>query len=171
LLGCGDGLFTFSVAEEAELVVEQGTVLETLVGDLGFGEFVSMDITANQGFANQGVEPGDISEVELVSFSLSASEPDGADLSFLDSVELFVEAPELPRVRVAVAEAFPVGQPTVAFGVDPIDLAPYVVSRSMTLSAEVEGRRPDQDITVVAAFELDIGVTRQGACNALRGDQ
>ena len=55
------------------------------------------------------------------------------------------------------------------FELDDVDLTPYVVSESMTLTTEVSGTRPDADHTVVARFALDVAVTTQGACNAASG--
>ena len=161
---CTATLLTIPIEREAEVVIARGTVLEDLVGELGFGEFVSMDLANAQELENQGVAPGDVRDVELVLFELEATAPNGADLSFIDSMQLYAEAPGLPRVLVASASSFPAGQAVVAFDIEPLDLTDYVVSESMTLDTEVSGRRPDQDTTVVARFAVDVGVTGQGAC-------
>ena len=40
-IGCGaiDSLLTIEIEESSQVMVEQGTVLESLLGDLGFGDF------------------------------------------------------------------------------------------------------------------------------------
>ena len=167
---CGNGALThILVADGARTTVDSGTVIEEVLGDFGFGELVAMDITASEELVNQGVEPGDISSAQLDSFQLSADAPEDADLSFLESVEIWVEAPELEPVLVAYADDFPVGEATVTFDVVEVDLTDYVVSESLTLSTEVRGGRPSETTEVAADFVLDVGVTLQGARSAACG--
>jgi len=165
-IACGGELLRIDVRQQAETTVEQGTPLEQLIGDIGFGDFLNMDITASQELQNQGVSPGDITEVWLTQFVIEVEAPDGADLAFLESVELYIEAPDLPRVLVASATEFD-GQTRVEFELEDVDISDYVISQSMTLDTEVSGRRPDQDTDLVADFTLNIGVTQQGACAAI----
>lgn len=166
---CDGTLVIIEVDQEAITTVEEGGLLEDLVGDLGLDDFLDMDITTSSELQNQGVEPGDISSVVLTLFELEVLSPEDGDLSFLDSVELYVEAPDLPEVRVASAFDFPVGEARVLFELDDVDLTDYVVSRSMTLSTDISGHRPDEATEVRAHFVLDVGVTTQGACNAVQG--
>lgn len=166
-LGCQGRLFSITIRDSADTVVPRGTVLEELTGGLGFSELTAMDLISSGELANQGVEPGDIEEAVLTVFELEATGPDGADLSFLQSVSLYVEAPDLPRELVASRSGFEEGETVAGFDVTEVDLADYIVSRSMTLSTEVRGNRPDEDTEVRASFEVKVGVTGQGACNAL----
>ncbi len=55
LTACGSGLDTFRITETATTVVPKGTLVEELVGGLGFDGFTDMDLTSNQSLANQGV--------------------------------------------------------------------------------------------------------------------
>ncbi len=162
LAACDARLFTIHVRDEATTRVPAGTIVETLLGDFGFGEFVAMDITTSAELQNQGVEPGDIRDVRLELLELEATAPDGADLSFLTSLDVFVEAPDLPRVRVAFADTFPVGQPLVVFELEDVDLTPYVVSTEMTFDTEAMGSRPEEATDVTARFDVAVGVTGQG---------
>jgi hypothetical protein len=165
---CDGTLIVIEVDEETTTTVEPGTILEELIGDLGLDGFLDMDITASSELQNQGVEPGDISSVALTLFELEVLSPDGGDLSFLDSVELYEEAPDLPEVRVASAMDFPDGEGRVVFDLDAVDLTDYVVSQSMTFSTEIAGHRPDETTEIRAHFVLDVGVTTQGACSAVQ---
>jgi len=167
-LGCHGNLLKISVDQSAETVVDHGTVVENLVGDLGFSDFLDMDLTAASELQNQGVEPGDIQEVYLTSFQLEAVDPQDADLSFLSDMTISVEAPDLPSVVIAEAHDFPVGEPLVDFDLKDVDLTDYVVSQSMTFTTDVTGHRPDADTTVDATFSVSVGVTRQGACNYIK---
>lgn len=167
LSGCGAQIATLHVEDSVTTTVEAGTLLESLVGDLGFGDWLNMDVTDSAELANQGVEPGDLREVRLEAFSLTASAPDGADLAFLDTVALSVGAPDLDTVRIAHAGPFPAGQAQVDFTIDDVDLTPYAVSQSMTLTTEVTGRRPDVDTEVTAAYTLAVGVTTRGVVDEI----
>ncbi len=168
-IGCEAKIYTFHVEESGQVLVERGTLLEDLLGDLGFDSFLDMDITATDEFVNQGVEPGDVREVFLDLFELEAISPGGADLSFLESIEIYVESPDLPSVLIASADDFPEGQSLVVFELEDADLTDYVVSQSMTFTTDITGHRPDEDTTVEARFDLAVGVTTQGACSQIRG--
>jgi hypothetical protein len=165
-LACGR-LFTITVRDTSEVVVERGTIVEELVSDLGFESLNDLDLVESEELANQGVEPGDIEEAYLVEFVLRASSPSGADLAFVDRLDLLVSAPGLPEVVIAHQDDFPAGAAEVALVLEPVDLAPYVVSRSMTISTDVTGRRPEEDTVVEARYAIEVGVTGQGACNNL----
>ena len=163
LTGCKG--IAFNVSQESEIVVEQGTPLEALLNDLSFGEFTDLDITSRDVVQNQGVEPGDINDVRLTELVLTATDPADADLSFLSSLEFYVEADGLPVELVARQDAFPAGQSRVPLDVVDLDLTEYAVQPSMTLTTEVSGGRPDVDTTVLAEFTLRIRATGRGLVN------
>jgi hypothetical protein len=156
---------TFHVEQSDQVLGEEGSLL----GDPGFDSFLEMFITASEEFANQGVEPGDVQEVFLELFELEVLEVGGGDPSFLESMDIHVESPGLPRVLIASAASFPEGQARVDFDLEGVDPSEYVVSRSMTLTTDITGHRPDEDSTVEARFDLAVGVTTQGACNQVKG--
>jgi hypothetical protein len=164
--GC-DGLFRITVRESALTEVERGTVVEEVVSDLGFGAFLEMDLLESDELANQGVEPGDIDEAELVLFGLQVQSPLGGDLAWIDTLDLFVSGPDLPEVLLAHHDDFPPGVGAVELELEPVDLTPYIVSRSMSVTTEVSGRRPDRDTVVTALFAVEVGVTGQGVCRGL----
>lgn len=163
--GCNGSLLTITIEETSEVVVERGTPLEVLLSDFGFDEFTGLDISSDQQLANQGVEPGDISSVYFDSLVLTASDPNGADLSFMTSLEFYASADGLPTVLVASQDDFPEGQATVEMNLEDVDLTEYAVAPSMNITTEVSGNRPDVDTTVFAEFALKVGATTQGVCN------
>lgn len=168
ILACDRPLLRIEVTERADTVVEGASLLEQLAGDLGFDEFTTFDLSAAQELRNQGVEPGDIQDVQLLAFELEVLDPEGQDLTFLDSMAVYVAAPDLPQVRIASQAPFPVGEPAVSFSLDAVDLTEYATASSMTFTTEVTGRRPDQDTAVQARIQVDVGVTTQGARNQVR---
>ena len=168
-VACQGGLFSIELEESAQTTIAGGTLLEDVLGDLGFEEFVTVDITASEELQNQGVQPGDIVNVTLTGFEMSVLEPADGDLSFFEEITVYVEANALPRVRIASLDTFPAGQQYVTFNLDEVDLTDYAVSQAMFIETEVTGRSPDEDTTIKADIIIDVGVTSQGACNQVRG--
>lgn len=162
---------TITLDEEASTVVERGTLIEEFISDFGFGDFLNMDLTQSAALRNQGVEPGDIEDVRLEHLELEATDPSGADMAFLESMDLFVEAPGVARAPLASSPGFPEGQALVVFDLAEVDLTPYVVSESMTFDTEVTGRRPDVNTTLTARFTVAFRVTTQGLRNAASRDE
>lgn len=171
LTACDGNLFTIHIEDEATTTVEKGTVLEDLVGDFGFGDFVSMDLTESAALQNQGVGPGDIQDVRLEYMQLEATAPSGADLSFFTSMDIYVEAPDLPRLLIASASDFPEGQSTIDMTIEDADLTDYATSQSMTFDVDVNARRPSQDTDVTSRFSVAVGVTGQGVRNQANNDE
>jgi len=171
LTACKDGVLTrIDVDGSATTTVSGGNILTELVGSLGFSSFTAMDITSAEELQNQGVEPGDIKDVRLISFELEAIDPSNADLAFIESMSVDVEAPGLDQIQIASASDFPPGVGLVEFDIDDVDLTEYVVSESMTLTTDVSGNQPPEDTTVEARYLLEVGVTLQGANNARKND-
>ncbi len=163
LLACSK-LLTIRVEEESTTVVEQGTLLEDIVGDLGFEGFMALDISESTELKNQGVEPGDIKEVFLEELVLEA---DG-DLSFIEELEFFVESEGLPRQRIAYQTSFPEGETRSEMVLEDVDLTEYVVAESMDITTEVVGTRPEEDTEITGLIALSVGVTAKGACNQVK---
>ena len=176
ILSCSDGeLFVLPIEESAEATVPAADPLTgnlvDLVGDLGFSQFSEMEISESEELQNQGVAPGDITTVTLLSFDLEVSSPEGGDLSFLSSVNVYVNAAEEEQLLIAHLDSFPEGESAVTFDLETVELAPYVLSDSMSISTDVLGTLPEEETVVVAQFALEVGVTKQGACNALSNEQ
>lgn len=162
LTGCGK-LFSITIEESSTTVIASGGLLSELTGQLGFDDFLAMDITDNQELANQGVEPGDIQDVEVTLIELTATDPAGADLSFIESIDVYVTSPDLPEVLIATQDAFPDGQASVALELERVDLTDYAVAESMTITTDASGTMPEDDTTVRADIEMRVGVTGRGA--------
>lgn len=158
---CGT-LDTFAVSESSRATIPRGNVLEQLAGDVGFGDFVKLDITESQQLQNQGVTRNQIDSVRVDALTLEVVSPEGGDLSFLDELGFFVEAPGEARRRIARGGPFPAGEASVSLTLDDVDLAPYAAAESMTITTEVSGSRPDQDTTVDATIELIVDVNVGG---------
>jgi hypothetical protein len=165
-LGC-DSLFRITVRESSLTEVESGSIVDALVSDLGFASFLDMDLVASDELENEGVAPGDIEEAFLVLLGLQVQAPLDGDLSWIDSLDVSVSAPDLPEVLIAHQDDFPEGVSGVELELEDVDLAPYIVSRSMSVTTDVRGHPPSRDTLVVALFAVEVGVTGQGVCHAL----
>lgn len=168
MVACSGKLLEISIEEQSEVVVDKGTPLEIVIQDLGFGDFTDLDLTSKQAIENQGVEPGDISDVYFDHITLTVTDPSGGDLSFLDSLEFFVSADGLPTILVASRYDFPKGTQQVEMIIEDVDIVDYVVSESMDVTTEVSGSRPSADTTILAELGLRVGATVQGACNQVK---
>jgi len=167
LIGCGDGkIATIEFSESSQAEVPGGGPLGALFSELGFDGFMDMSISESEELANQGVAPGDISSAEITNFTLSVLDPEGEDLSFINSLEIWVETEGIDPVMVASQTAFPEGSSSVEFNLEKVDIVAFVVSEKMTITTEVDGGLPAEDTTLEAVVDFAVGVTIQGALNA-----
>lgn len=166
--GCSGKIATIKLDFQDTTTVQGGGLLSELVGSLGFNGFTEMNLVDAQELKNQGVEPGDITGVYLTEITLTAVDPDGADLSFISSMDVLVESPDLPQVQVASQSSFPAGTAEVSMDLDDVDLTDYVVSESMTLFTDVTGNQPPDTTQVRAYVALEVEATIQGALNQAR---
>ncbi len=164
----GSTLKHIEVEEGASTTIEGSSLLDEVLDTVGFDGFTEVDITTNQELQNQGVAPGDISSVAMLSFELEATSGD-LDLAFLESMSIYASAPGLDTVLVASQDEFPEGQAVVGFELEGVDLVDYAVSESMSFTTEVTAEAPEDDTRVEARVLIDVGVTVQGACAYLKG--
>ena len=167
MTGCSS-LLTITIEETATTTVESGTILEELLDEVGFDDFVTMDVTAASELQNQGVAPGDIREARLVNFELRVLSPEGGDLSFMEDMRVSVESPDLDMETLAVQNSFPEGESVVSFVLEDLDLTPYVVSQSLSIYTDVTAHRPSESVEIEAWFQVDVTATVQGAVNQVQ---
>ena len=113
----------------------------------------------------EDIGPEDISGADLRRFTIEVLDPAGADLSFIEGIEIYAESPELERVRIAHLDDVPRGASRIELEVDGVDLHDYIVAPVVTLSAVVDGDAPETDVRVRASALLNIGATLRGACD------
>lgn len=160
LLGCG--LLRFEIEEEASTEVQGAGLLGELLQTLSFTGLDDFDATVEQEIADQGVEPGDVRSLVLTRLALSA-EP---DLSFIDTMEIYVSAPGVDEVRVAHGADFPPGQAEVELELDEVDLVEALVAGAMTFRVEVDGTAPVEDTQVTLDIAAEVEASAKGACRA-----
>jgi hypothetical protein len=156
LLTCSD-VDNFTVEVSSQTMVPSATVLEQLLGEIDFAGFDNIMFDDTQEFQNEGVSKDQVDSVRLVSLRLTISDPPDDQFDFLDSIRFFVEAEGLPRVQIAELDPVPDGLGEIEIDVDSsVELQPYVVAPSMTLTTEVEGQRPANETTVDADAEFSV---------------
>lgn len=146
-------------------VVERGGPLDELLPALEFLGFGSIQITDSQQFRNQGYTEDDIDSVRLVQLTLTITEPDGASFDFLSAIAFYAEAEGQPRVQIGQLEEGRVRADTTRLEIDvdsTVELRPYVLAETMTITTEASGTRPPQDTTIEAAALFDIDINADG---------
>lgn len=162
LLACDGKITDIAVSGSAKTTIESGTVVEGLLGDLGFSGLTEMDVTAAEELRNQNVKPGDITSAVLTDFVFTA-ESGSPDLGFFSEVTLSVEADGLDSLAIASQDNFPEGDAVVDFATTGAEIEPFVVSQEMTLTTDVTAHRPEEDTVLRVNYTLIVGVTTQGA--------
>jgi hypothetical protein len=159
LCTCGT-LDRFDVSTSASASIQKATILEELLGAVNFAGFAELDFSKQ--IANQGVSEDQIDSVKIKSLVIHTPEGSGTTMDFIKSAKFYAEAEGLPRVLVASSAAF-TGETSVEMDVDTeLELKPYVVAPAMTLSAEVEGKRPPEDTELTADVILTVDATVPG---------
>jgi hypothetical protein len=160
-----DSLDNIDVEVAAQAQIARGSVLDQLAGQLAFIGFDGFDVSQSQEFKNSGYSKDQIDSVHIQRFTLSIREPAGSNFDFLSSIRFYAEADGLPRVLVAEMPAVPRGVGRLDLTVEgEVELMPYVVAPSMTLTTEATGTRPAQDTTIDATTSFDVDINVTGAC-------
>ena len=111
-----------------------------------------------------GVNPNHVDSAKLVGLRLEVTQ--GTSLEkWLSTVSLYVEAPGLARVPVARKtgiDALPAGTNRVDLDTFGVDLKPYVVAPTTTVTAEGSGTIPPVDTTIQATATVRVDVNVSG---------
>jgi hypothetical protein len=162
LITCG-GLTHITVSQTASATIPGASLLESLVGDVGFGGFANFDITQSQELKNQGVKREQIDSVKIQSLTLEiTAPPSGQDFTFLESIAFFVDAPGQPQKQVAHGGPFTAGATSISMTIDDVELAPYATATSMTFTSKVTGKKPKTETVVLAKVILGADVNIGG---------
>ena len=145
------------VSVGGKATIPKSSLLNTLLGDLSVAGFGGIDFT--QQFQNQGVSKGDVDAVNLKTFTLTVDAPAGGNFDFIQSIAFFAEASGATKVQIASMDPVPKGKTSLTLTVDAgVDLTPYVVAPSMSITSQVKGSAPSEDTTVDAEVVLDVNV-------------
>ncbi len=152
LMGC-DGIATVEVERSSMALL----YADEEPGEIDFGEFEN----------NQDVGSEDIAGAHVTSVVVEVMIPVGGDLSFADSVEVYIDAPGLEPRLLASQDDFPEGKSRVALEPSGLDLEAYVIADRIGFTAVINGEPPPDDVLIEASAQLDVRVTAAGVCNAM----
>jgi hypothetical protein len=164
--GCEGAFAHVQISGELAATVPAATEEEQVVTELGFGSFGTFELADPDDPDAEGVKSDDIVSVELLDFTLETLTPAGADMSFLEKVDVFVVADGLEPLLIASMDAFGKGITSVPLELRATEIGDYVVADDMQLDADVWGRRPDEKTKLNALYTLRIGVTLGGVVRA-----
>lgn len=165
LVATCDNLDNITVRAEGRAIIPQRSIVDELLGQLAFAGFGDFDIEQSQAFRNQGYTRDQVDSVRMQSFTLTIAGPAGASFDFIRSIRFYAEADGQPRVLIAELATIPTGLSTLELEVDgDVELQPYVVAPSMTITTEATGQRPPQETTIDATASFDVDVAVTGAC-------
>ena len=118
--------------------------------------FDHLQISQQGTLANQNTDKDHLRHVHVKSLSLTASAPQGSDLSFLSSLSFTLAAPGLADQRIAHQTVFPKGQATVLLLLDDADLVAFAKADSISIKTTAQGQSPAKDTTIDIAMVLTI---------------
>jgi hypothetical protein len=115
----------------------------------------------------EGIDGNDIDSARLRSVRVEVQV--GTSLEkWLDSLELHIEAPGLPRTLLARKDGIrvlPAGTPGVDLDVPDVDLKPYLLAERSTITTGASGNQPDTDTTVKVSATIRVDVSVSGLLN------
>jgi hypothetical protein len=157
---CTCGIHIHPTAD-GSAVVPAATVVDQLLGAVAFAGLDKIDLTEQ--FQNQGVTKDEVSSVVLSSMTLSIQSPQGETFDFLESLSFTAGAPGLPDVEIAHLDTVPKGATSLDLDIDPsVELAPYVVAPSMSITTQAMGSKPSQQTTLAAHVVFDVDANLPG---------
>ena len=151
-----------TVKESATAEVPADNVLGQLLTNLGFSSFSGFDISNTEEFKNQGVKKNQIEYSNLKKFQLEVIDPPEGDLSFLDSVYFFVKSEGIPTKLIASGGEFGTDK-RVNLLLEKVDLKPYLIAPSMSITSKAKGRLPSKKTTLKASIEIFVEVDVGGS--------
>jgi hypothetical protein len=121
-------------------------------------------VIGRQALADEGIDPSDVDSARLVALRVEVLAGTSLE-AWLDRIAFHVEAPGLPRVLVAEKRdigALPAGTRAIQLTTPGVDLKPYLLASSTTVTADVEGTQPSEDTTLRAAATIRVDVNVSG---------
>ena len=161
------GLDNINIDVQGETTIPKRTLVDDLIGELAFIGFDGIDITQSQRFQNEGYTKDQIDSVRLAGFQLRVESPESGNFDFLESISFFVEAEGQPRVKIAEFDPIPDGKKELDLQIEDVELRPYIVAPSVTITTSASGLRPEEETKVIAdlVFNVDINVSGALGCS------
>jgi hypothetical protein len=116
-----------------------------------------------EALAAEGIDPDDVDSARLRSLRIEVVSGESLE-RWLSSVAFYVEAPGLARALLAQRSgigSLPAGTTAVDLETTGVDLKPYLVAPTTSVTAEAAGSAPASDTTLraVATIRVDVNVS------------
>jgi hypothetical protein len=154
--GCS-GLINFDVDSSGQSTI-QGSPTGPLLPGFGFAGFNKMSFSQSAQFQNNNTNKDHISSCRLTKLTLKIVSPASANLSFLNQIDFYIEAPNLPKVHIAGLTPVP-GGTSADLTIDDRDIAAYAKSDTFSITTQASGRTPTTDTTIEADMKLHINAS------------
>lgn len=167
MIGCGEELFSVSVQQSAETVIAGVADLPSAAPpeDLSIDDW--LDVLDGTSLGDQGVQPGDITRASLTKLSVEVLVPEEQDLTFVQSLELWIAADGLEDVLLATGGPFDAGQRAADLVLEEVDLAEYALAGGGTINTVAVGLPPADDTTLRATIGLEVGISANSLVSRL----
>lgn len=153
--GCGDMMITRRIDAGIQITVLAAEGLGPLESKV-LTEIPAVVVDLGDQLAEEGINREDIGEARIEDLLIEATDPEGADLSFLSAVSVTFEADGLDPLVVASAESFPEGEALIVPDLADEDLAPYLMAPTLTLTPVFDGHPPEETTTVEMPFTFKV---------------
>ncbi|MFZ5469218.1 MAG: hypothetical protein ACOZIN_07220 [Myxococcota bacterium] len=159
LAGCQPSIYFETESKGATTV--QGSVLGGLLAVFPqAAALTNIDVTQSQDFQNQGVRKEDVKSVMVKRLVLQVTSPSDADFQWLSSIRFFAETDgqkDLIAFKEGIDQLGLVApNPRLELELADVELKPYVVAPSMSITTEASGRQPPKDTTIEATVRLGV---------------
>ena len=155
-LGCEALPFEFDVPVQSSTTIEKGTLLEMVIGDFGFSDLTTFDISNTQQFKNNNAQKDQVVTAKMTKLTLSITEPADQNFDFLDSITFYVAATGEEKTKIA-SKTISKGVRTFELELEEVDLAKFIKKDSISITTDVKGRRPSKNTTVKIDANFRIG--------------
>ena len=156
-----DKLTQFNMSFNQTVVIPSSTGISLPI------DLISPDIETNSEstFEINDTRKDLIEEIRLTSLTLTLNAPGNADFSFLESIRVFMNAPDLPEVEIAWANDIPDNSgDVVTLNVSGADFQEYIKKDQFSLrcnSVTDELLTSDHQIEIASTFFIDARILGQ----------
>jgi hypothetical protein len=162
LVMSGCGALGFDVSQTIPQQTVPGSPLGGLLPSFLPSPF-PINIDVKQQEAMHGTGPATSANLKSLTFQALPHDKPSGNFNFVDSIQVFVAAPNLPMVQIAQTPSTFKGNGTVQVTTLSLDVVPNVnllpyINAGATISAQATGRQPAQDFSYDGSVVITIRI-------------
>jgi hypothetical protein len=163
--GCGLNKFDDTLTDEATIPGKLMTMGQPFSLTYSGGFQSGLDLSSEKTFQNNGVSPDKVDAIFVKKVHIEGTNPqiDRLDV-ILQSLTIWVEAPNVPRQTIATGSDFPAMSSAADLMVmSQINLKPYAVSKSMKVGTDVVlKQQPAFSTTIKTTVTIEVDIHLPG---------